>query len=381
MKEYEMKSFSAANLLVKMAIPIIKITGNSCNLRCGYCYYNGINQVIGSIMSYGLLEKFIIEYVEFFKSSSRLIFIWHGGEPLLAGRLFFSKIVEIQSKIVGKNQEIRNSVQTNATLINDEWASFFKKNNFRIGVSLDGNRKSHNMFRKMYGNRESFDYVMRGIKILRKHGIEPGIIQTLTTNNLQESKENFDFFTKTLKIKGWGINIYNDICDENPAMKGQGLTNDQVAMFMMDQIDIWLKREDPHLVIREIENRICAIFGKKAKSCSFNGSCSQYFCIEYDGEIYPCDKSSGRRDLLFGNLSNQSLSEILNGNNRLAYHKRINDLPSECRSCEWQQSCHNGCTMYRIGNIDGKYYFCEAQKTVFAYLKSKLLEFGYVPKI
>lgn len=376
-----MESFLVTKPSDKIAIPIIKITGNSCNLRCGYCYYNGVDQTIGSIMSYELLEKFLFEYVKLFKSNNRLIFIWHGGEPLLAGIPFFTKIVEVQSQVARKNQEIQNSIQTNATLINDEWANFFKKHGFRIGVSLDGNRRSHNRFRQMYSNRGSFDYVMRGIKILRSHGIEPGIIQTLTADNLQESKENFNFFTKILGINSWGINIYNDVYNENHTMKGQSLTNNQFATFMIEQIDLWIKQENPHLVIREIENRICAIFGKKSKSCSFNGMCSNYFCVEHNGEIYPCDRSSGRRDLLLGNLSNQSLSEVLNGSNRLAYSQRVNNLPFECRSCQWKQSCNNGCAMHHVGSIDGKYYFCEAQKTVFDYLKSKLLELGYISKI
>lgn len=361
-----------------MAIPIIKIVGNSCNLRCSYCYYNETDQSIGSVMSYELLEEFLVQYMKLF--NGRLIFIWFGGEPLLAGLSFFRKIIDIQMKFADKNQEIQNFIQTNATLISHKWASFLKQYKFRVGISLDGNEESHNQFRWTYNKKGSFEYVMRGLKILREYGIEPGVIQTVTTENLKRSKENFDFFTRTLGIKKWGMNIYNDIRHENKTMAGQSLTNNQLALFLIDQINFWLKKGDPDLEIREIEDRICAILGKIPRTCILNGSCAGYFCIERDGKIYPCDKSSGRDELLLGDISKQSLIEILNGTSRLVYAQKLTALPIECRSCQWQRVCNNGCTMQRSGGIDGKYYFCEAQKTVFTYLQSKLSELGYFIK-
>jgi uncharacterized protein len=331
-----------------------------------------------SAMSYELLEKFLVQYMELF--NGRLIFIWFGGEPLLAGLPFFSKIIEIQAKLANKNQEIRNHIQTNGTLINHEWARFFKKYKFRVGMSLDGDEETHDRFRRMHDKKGSFKYVMRGLKILREYDIEPGIIQTITADNLKRSKENFDFFTKTLGIKKWGMNIYNDIRLENKATAGQSLTNDQLASFLIEQIDFWLEERDPKLEIREIEDRIYAVFGKIPKTCTLNGSCAVYFCIESDGKVYPCDKSSGREELLLGDISKQPLIEILNGAARLSYAQKVATLPTECHSCQWQKVCNNGCTMQRSGSINGKYYFCDAQKTVLAYLKSKLLELGYLDK-
>lgn len=373
-----MKNSVNTTPLPQPAIPIIKIVGNSCNLRCGYCYYIGTDQSVKPFMSYELLEKFLTQYMEIFKG--RLIFIWHGGEPLLAGLPFFSKIIEIQEILADDNQEIQNHIQTNATLITHEWGHFFKKYDFRVGVSLDGDKESHNRFRQKYGKNGSFEYVIRGIKILREYDIEPGIIQTITTDNLRKTRDNFDFFTKSLGIKKWGTNIYNDIYSENEVMIGQSLTNNQLAAFLTEQFDLWLQQEDPNLVIREIEDRIFSIFGKRARTCTSNGSCAQYFCIEQDGKIYPCDKSSGRQELLLGDISKQSLLEVLNSDDRLTYAQKVNTLPIECRSCQWRQSCNNGCTMQRTGGIDGKYYFCEAQKIFFAYLQSKLSGLGYLLK-
>ncbi len=362
----------------KTMIPIIKIVGNSCNLRCGYCFYSTTDQSTNCRMNYELLRKFLVEYMQLF--TDRFMFIWHGGEPLLAGLSFFRRIVEIQSQITRNNQVIQNFIQTNATLINEEWAKFFKEYNFKVGVSLDGNEKSNNRFRKNYNGKGSFNQIMRGIKILRNHNIKPGIIQTLTSDNLSQTKENFNFFTNIVGARGWSTNIYLDKNNENRMMPGQSLTNKQLTTFLIDQINLWLAQNDSKLKIREIENFISAMFNKKPSSCAFNGSCAGYFCLEYDGKIYPCDRSSGYPDLLLGDISKQPLLEVLNSAERLSYVERINNLPSECFSCEWQKSCNNGCTMHRVKDIDGKYYFCEARKTVFAYLREKISELDFDKK-
>ena len=354
--------------------PIIKVVGNFCNLRCDYCFYHICEQAKPQIMDKVMLESFIKQYLSLF--CGNVFFIWHGGEPLLAGIPFFESVVSFQA-MHKKNHVIKNMIQTNATLVNDDWAQFFKTNNFRVGVSLDGNEESHNRFRKRGSGDGSFSQVMRGIKILRDHGIEPGIIQTITADNLSRTKENFHFFVNAIGAKGWGTNIYLDTDNSNRAMLGQSITNKQLTDFLINQIDLWLIQDNVNLRIREIENFISGILNKKPSSCAFNGSCTRYFYLECDGRIYPCDRSSGRPDLLLGNLSRQSLQEILSSTTKSDYDKQVSNLPSECLTCEWQKSCNNGCTMNRVGWIGGKYYFCETRKAIFSYLRNRITELGF----
>jgi len=357
---------------LKVMVPIIKVVGDFCNLRCQYCFYNTKDQATPHVMSNELLEKFLSQYMELF--SGHLIFIWHGGEPLLAGFHFFEKIIDLQAKYIRDGQTILNTIQTNATLVDDEWASFLKAHDFRVGVSLDGCKESHDRFRKNYGGKGSFDSVMNGIEVLRQHGVEPGIIQTLTHDNVGRAQEDFHFFANILSVKGWGVNTYLDVKRINEAMLTQTISNEELTQFLKTYIDLWLEQDDATLRIREIENFISGVFGKRAPNCTFNGSCTGFFCLEYDGRVYPCDRLSNRPELLLGNLSEQSLLDILNSPTRLKYAEDVNSLHPDCAVCEWQRACHNGCTMHRVGGIRGKYYFCETRKAIFAYLKEKIEE-------
>lgn len=358
---------------IRTMVPIIKVVGDFCNLRCRYCFYNTKDQLTPCVMSDELLEKFIVEYMELF--SGQLRFIWHGGEPLLAGLSFFQRVIDLQEKNLGEGYVIRNDIQTNATLIDDQWASFFKTYDFRVGVSLDGSKESHDRFRNNYGGRGSFDLVMSGVETLRRHGVPHGFLQTLTRANLTRSREDFNFFVNILGTRSWGINHYLDLEKVNEAMVSQNITNKELAEFLKEYIDLWLTQDDPNLRIREIDNFLSGVQGKKATSCSFSGSCTTYFCLEYDGRIYPCDRLSGREELLFGDLSRQSLLEILNGPARLKYAREVNSPHPDCSICEWQMACRNGCPHHRIGGTGGKYYYCEARKRIFAYLKTKVEEY------
>lgn len=355
---------------LKTMVPIIKVVGDFCNLRCRYCFYNTEEQSTHHVMSDELLEKFLVQYMDLF--SGHIIFIWHGGEPLLAGLLFFQKVVDLQTRNLRGGQTIQNNIQTNATLVDDAWAEFFKTYDFRVGVSLDGDKESHDHFRLNHGGAGSFDRVMRGIEILRRHGIEPGIIQTLTHDNAPRAREDFNFFANILGTKGWGVNDYLDVAGINKAMLGQTITNEELTQFLKTYIDLWLAQDDPDLRVREIENFISGVFGKTAPNCTFNGSCAGFFCLEYDGRAYPCDRLSNRPEFLFGNLSHQPLLDILNSTTRLKYAEDVNFLHPDCAICEWQKACHNGCAMHRIEGIRGKCYYCETRKTIFAYLKEKV---------
>lgn len=367
-------------MLNKMT-PIVKIIGNYCNLRCKYCFYHGQDQSTINIMSDNLLEKFIEEYTGLYENN--LTFNWHGGEPLLAGLPFFEKVVDLQNRYKKNYQSIHNTIQTNATLINDKWAEFFKEHDFRIGVSIDGTEKNHNQFRgHNYDGQGSFKETVRGIKILQKHGIKVGIIQTVTHANIEHTQENFNFFFDDLGVMSLGVNVYLDFKDRNKEMINQSVSNKDFVTLLKDYIDLWLSRDDPTIQIREIDNFLAGVVRKEAPSCNFHGSCTDFFCVDYDGKIYAsCDRFSGQQKMFIGDLNKHPLSEILDYFNKSECKLKINSLPDDCILCEWRQFCHNGCTYHRIGRIDGKYYYCETRKEIFGYLRKKLKTYGLIKDV
>jgi len=355
----------------RVIVPIIKVVGDFCNLRCSYCFYHGQDQSSLHVMDDKLLGNFLNQYMTLF--TGKLTFIWHGGEPLLAGLPFFEKIVLLQNQFHREHQKIRNLIQTNGTLINKDWALFFKAHNFRVGISLDGNRKSHNRFRMNETGAGSFDQVIRGIGILREYGLEPGFIQTVTSDNIDNVEEDFNFFANDLKIKKWGINVYCNSDGDNKAMLNQDVSNTEFTWYLKEYIKLWLDKDSEKLLIREIDNFFTGALKKKPSSCSFNGSCVYHFCLDYDGKIYPCDRSSNHPDLLLGDLSKQTLLEVLTGSKRVEYINNVTQLPSNCLDCKWKAVCNNGCSMLRVGGITGKDYYCETRKAIFEYVE-KLIQ-------
>lgn len=368
-KSQDSRSPVALTSSMPIMVPIIKIVGNYCNLRCEYCFYHKKEQQRKTVMNRKLLRKFLKEYMDLFNGILR--FNWHGGEPLLAGTSFFESIIKFQRKYTREGQKIVNAIETNGTLIDDAWASFFKTHNFRIGVSIDGIQECHDQFRKDGDGQGSFDRVVQGIRTLQKYGVPLGIIQTLTHHNISDIsliKKNFNFFVHELGIKKIGFSLCSPV--GTPWMYSQRLTNEELTRFFRTVIDLWILRDDSYLQIREIENFIAGVMKKQASLCEFNGSCSAFFTVDYNGEIYPCDRFSGRKEFLLGDLSKQSLLEILNGEKRLGWARKTNFLHQDCLECMWQKACHNGCTDCR--NDEGKYLFCNTRKSIFGYLEKKI---------
>jgi uncharacterized protein len=217
----------------------------------------------------------------------------------------------------------------------------------------------------------SFEKVVESVKILRQYGIEPGILQTLTRDNIPQVVENFRFFVDDLNIKSLAINPYRNV-GSNKEMRNQGLTDKEFTTVLKVYIDLWLTRNDENLRVREIDNFLGGILRKPVHSCEFNGLCWTVFCLNYDGKIYLCDRFLGQEEFFCGDFSKQSLLEIFNSDIWQDMVRRVNILPSECRACEWQSVCCNGCSHLRVGGIGGKYYYCQTRKKVFAYLKEKL---------
>ncbi len=349
-------------------VPIIKVVGDACNLRCDYCFYHGREQQPCRFLSHALLESFLQQYFTLFQGE--MSFVWHGGEPLLAGIDFYEDVLALQKRFAKAGDVVENKIQTNGTLVTDDWALFFKKNDFRIGVSLDGNKTLHDRHRKNAGHSGSFGEVLRGISILRRHGISPGVIQTITRGSLPELDENFRFFVEELGLNGWATNLFHEDSSASHLLIGEGLRDEDVSRLFEFMLSFWLAQNDSALSFREIENAIAGVSGHRAKSCSYNGTCASYFCLDADGRVWPCDRLSTDSRYLLGDLTTQTLEEILTGGAAIKHEERSRQLAEDCVSCRWRNACNNGCTAMRDPDTD-IYVYCGARKSLFGAL-SKL---------
>ena len=343
-------------------VPIIKAVGDACNLRGDYCFYSGMNQRPSRFMSDNLLTMFLEQYFTLF--SGELSFVWHGGEPLLAGIPFYERVLQLQRQLAKVGDVVENKIQTNATLINDNWAEFFKQNKFRVGVSLDGCRVSHDRHRRDVGGRGTFDAVIRGIETLRRHGITPGIIQTVTRNGIDDVDDDFHFFTEHLRVNGWAVNLFAENSSPCSRLQNEGLRDEDVGHLYEKMARFWLSQNNENLYIREIENVAAGVTGRRAKSCSFNGACANYFCLDAEGLVWPCDRLSTDVRHLLGDLRSQTLQEVLEGGAAVFHAERTRQLSNDCVPCRWRSACNNGCTAMRDPHT-GTYVYCNARKEMF----------------
>ena len=348
---------------------IVKPVGDYCNQKCTYCFYFQRDQATHCLLSDTLLEKFISEYLALFDGD--LSFIWHGGEPLLAGIPFFERVVALQRTYAKSGQQIANHIQTNATLIDREWAQFFKTHRFAVGVSLDGHRQSHDLCRLNRGGRGSFDRVMEGIRHLDDVGLKYGVVKVLTARHLPHIAEDFRFLSDDMKLKQWSINVLADQSGTG-AYEERGVSDAEFTTALRELLALWLERDDASLRIREIENLVCGALTRASGHCTFSGLCTRYFCLNYDGRIFPCDSFTNDPDSSFGSLASDSLRNILVGSKRERFVTTVNEVHPECVQCEWWNVCHNGCTSQRVGSIAGKYYYCGARREMFEYARAVL---------
>lgn len=351
--------------------PIVKIVGDYCNLRCRYCFYATLNQSTPTIMSRDILSKVISQFMRWGGTSSEIHFIWHGGEPLLAGIDFFEDIVALQKKYNTNDRKIKNSVQTNATLINEEWANFFSENHFGVGVSIDGTPELHDTNRINVSGEGTFSKVVEGVKALRERGVNVSAIMVVTRDSLRLDMEEIFRTFLDLGIYSFGFNPY---FEPNPARdhsfnEAYFITPDEYTEFLKRAIDIWIETNNESVRVREIDQFVAALMGIRPSSCSFNGTCAQYISVNYDGSVYPCERIPRTANNYYGSIESQTLPDILQSTTRRIFEIEVMSVPSECQQCPLFPFCHNGCTHHRV---NGKYYFCETRKEVFHYVKEKI---------
>ncbi len=362
--------------------PIIKCTDVACNLKCDYCFYRYMDQTVKptSIMSEEVLERVVAELID--TNRTNCTFLWHGGEPLLAGIDFFRRAVELQREYNRCGTAVVNNIQTNGTLIDEEFVEFCKEHKFKVGISLDGPEYIHNHHRKNVGGRGSFDAVTRGVRLCQERKVPVSVVAVVTAYSAKFPDEIYRFFLAS-DVKSF---IFNPAFE--PDQEGRlcdfSVHDRDFADFMERILELWLEDDDPEINIRQLTEPLQGMLGGELSACIYSGQCSRFLDIYPNGDVKPCHSFLGE-SVRLGNILEQPLSEIVASENYQEFSQHVQRLPQECLECRWFSICHGGCTDHRNLKVGGRYYekyvYCGSRKRVFGLLEERLAELGEPLKI
>lgn len=264
-------------------------------------------------------------------------FLWHGGEALLAGQEFYEFVIGLQKGLGLTNY--RNDIQTNAVLLTDQWSEFLKDNSFQIGVSIDGPDAIHNELRVFSNGAGSHQQVMRGTERLKDSDVHFGVLVVVTKQSCKYPKEIFNFMLEH------GIKSFDfKPCYGDPRYDVSLL---DFAKFMNEIFDMWAELDDPDVHIRILEGFIRNLLGSKASVCSQNGNCKLVVTIDYNGDVYPCDRFI-EPDYKYGNIHETPLDELFESSEgSRSFAKHVDEQRTSCEGCTYRPVCQSGCTQER----------------------------------
>ncbi len=369
----KMTSRKASSLLIK---PV----GSACNLRCLYCYYLDKSTLYENNqpkMDDDLLELFVKQYIDA-NDVSEITFNWHGGEPLLAGLDFYRKAIKLQQKYAN-GKLIHNTLQTNGTLLSDDWARFFKDNGFLIGVSIDGPKVIHDGFRNANGGEETWQKVIQGIERLYRNNVEYNTLSTI--NHLSENQglsiyqflkqcgTNYMQFLPVLEHVNRSTKRITNPDDNDSEPTDWSVTADGFSRFMCDIFDYWVKHDVGCYFVQFFDVTLANYAHLPSGFCAFNETCGNNAVIEHNGDVYLCDHFVYQSHKV-GNIKEKPLREILSDERFFTFGiEKRKQLPKQCLKCDYNFACHGGCPKHRFARSkDGEPYLnslCAGYKAFF----------------
>lgn len=366
---------------------MLKPVGSKCNLNCDYCYYLEKSDLYpnrNQVMSEELLERFTQQYIES-QTMPQVMFTWHGGETLMRPLSFYKKAVELQKKYA-QGRQIANSIQTNGTLLNDEWCKFFKENNFLVGISIDGPQEFHDEYRRDKMGRPSFHRVMKGIELLKKYDVEFNCMAVVNDYNVDYPLEFYHFF----KEIGCQYIQFTPIVErirknksplklatarekeEEVELAPFTVPADKWGTFLCKLFDEWVKEDVGKIFIQIFDSTLANWVGEQPGVCTMAKTCGHAGVMEFNGDVYSCDHFVFPEYKL-GNIYEKPLASMMYSEEQLTFgNDKFDKLPQQCRECEFLFACYGGCPKDRFirdkyGN-KGLNYLCSGFYKYFSHV-------------
>lgn len=350
----------------------VKPVGAACNLKCSYCYYLSKKRLYHGEghfpMEDDILELYVIQHIKA-SLDNVIIFSWHGGEPLLAGIEFFRKVVKLQRRHRPAGSKIVNGIQTNGTLLDEAWCRFLAAEGFILGISIDGPGDLHNNCRRTRDDGTTFQQVIRGYELLRKHGVIPEILCVVNADNVKHPLIIYHYF----KQLGGKYITFLPLVEPDPNLpKGvsiKSVPSEAYGGFLSAIFDDWVAKDVGNIKVQIFEEAARTAFNQEHTLCIFKVNCGGVPVVEHNGDFYSCDHYVDSNHLL-GNITDHSLSYFLDSDRQKAFGEAKSlTLPQYCIKCEVRPMCNGECPKNRfITTPEGKTglnYLCRGYRYFF----------------
>ena len=354
------------NIATPFAKPLyvmLKPAGAHCNLACKYCYYLEKNNLYQNshrhLMSDEMLEQFTREYIEA-QTMPQVLITWHGGEPLMRSIDFYKKALALQKKYA-HGKQIDNVIQTNGTLLTDEWCEFFAQNHWLVGISIDGPQEYHDHYRVTPAGKPSWEKVMQGISLLKKHRVEWNAMAVVNAYNAEHPLEFYHFFrdnscqylqftpiVERLTEHEDGRTLASLADDREIPLADASVTPQQWGNFLCTIFDDWVRHDVGKTFVEIFDCTLANWMGVLPGICAYSKECGHAGVMEHNGDVYSCDHFVFPEYKL-GNIREQSLIDMLYGEKQQAFSRlKHTSLPRQCKECDMEFACHGECPKNRF---------------------------------
>jgi uncharacterized protein len=394
---------------------LAKPTGPICNLDCEYCFFLSKEMLYPGDrfrMADDLLEEYIRQLLESHLTPDVTV-AWQGGEPTMMGLDFFRRSVELVDKHRKPHQRIAYTIQTNGTLIDEDWAIFFKENNFLVGLSVDGPEKLHDAYRVDPRGVGSFDRVMRGFEALKAQDVDVNILCTVHAANAEHPLDVYRFFRDDMGVEfiqfipiveratetilplanlGWSTNRKEKrplYVQAGSQVTDRSVTPEAFGQFLIDIFDDWIESDVGQVYVQMFDVALANWHGEPPGLCIFSETCGLALALEHNGDLYSCDHYV-EPDYLLGNILETPMIELVGSEQQQAFGQAKRDtLPQFCLDCDVRFACNGGCPRNRFIQTptgdEGLNYLCAGYKDFFHHVDrpmqvmSALLRQGRAP--
>jgi uncharacterized protein len=379
-----------------------KPIGPICNLDCEYCFYlekENLYDKSGSAgkskwaMSEEVLDAYIKGYIES-QDTPEIHFAWQGGEPTLLGVEFFERVIELQQWYCPEGKRITNAFQTNGTLLDERWGTFLKKNDFLVGLSIDGPPELHDRYRVDKGGKSTHDKVLRGLQVLKDHGVEFNTLTVVNRRNCKHPREVYRY----LREIGSGFMQFIPLVEREPEeeekqdkhdlmgapqttgmggeISGWAVPSEDWGDFLSGVWDEWIKADVGKVYVNLFDVQLGLWAGMPASLCVFAEECGKAMAMEHNGDLYSCDHYV-YPEYKLGNVTKQTFGDMVNGDFQKQFGKdKKSTLPKMCRECEYKFACNGECPKHRfLTTPDGEpglNYLCAGYMKFFKHIDTDM---------